>query len=168
MREMTVRICFSQPSLGSVKADDGKFYLPRSPSGQVLFMASWHACNMKFAANILGRHQGTVGEIRWDMAVDGTPRRDGWHRRHLPGDAKRSRYALHESFLSGQVVCLRCAVPAAIGDADLHELMAIAGKYCGLSPARPNEFGRYEVVEVFGSIPAVKDVGPEELQLPRT
>lgn len=167
MREMTVKICFSRPSLGNVKAADGKFYLPRSPSGHVLFMASWHACNMKFAANILGRHQGTVGEIRWDMSVDGVPRKDGWYRRHLPGDLKRARYALHESFVSGQVVSLRCAVPTAIGDEDLRELMSIAGKYCGLSPARPNEFGRFEVVGVSGNMSAV-EVSPEELALPRT
>ena len=149
MRELTVRISFTKHSLGSVKKENGRFLLARNPAGAVTFLASWHNANMRFAAQILGRHQDEVGKILWDIAVDATVKRDSWFRRYyaVTGSA-RQRYVLHESFVPGQVVGIYCVVPAAISDDDFWQLMQLAGRYKGLSPARPGEFGNFEVVSI--------------------
>lgn len=151
MRELTVRIRFTKPSLGNVKQrGTGRFTFARSlGTGAVTFLASWHRANMVFAAKCLGRHQGEVEKICWDINVDGCVPRDSWHRRYYTvSGVNKQRYVLHESFRAGQTVGLNCVVPAAITDDDLWQLMALAGQYRGISPARPGEFGYYEVVSI--------------------
>lgn len=146
MREMTVQIAFTRPSLGNVKSRDGsgRFVMPRSPDGGVMFLASWHAANMRLASQLMARHQDEVGKIVWDLAVVGSVT---WHRRYFQAGNRR-RYALHEAFEAGVAVAINCAAPSSITDEDLKELMAIAGRYRGLSPWRPGEYGRYSVVGV--------------------
>jgi len=100
MRELAVRIRFQTPSLGHVKAKGGlgRFVFPRDPDGHIIFLATWHASNMRFAAQTLMKHQAEVEQIRWDVKVDGLLRPNRWHRRYFSGDSRR--YALHEpSFL---------------------------------------------------------------------
>lgn len=148
MRELTVRIRFTRHSLGNVKAKgkSGRFLLPRSPDGSVLFMPSWHRANMRFAAQVIGKHQDEVGKILWDAKVDGIVRHNNWYRRyHTTGD---SRYILHEAFQPGQIVGLNCVVPAPITDEDLWRLLTVAGQYKGLSPWHPQEFGLYDVESI--------------------
>lgn len=147
MRELTVRIRFTKHSLGNVKRADTRFAFARNPSGFVTFLASWHHANMKLASQLLGRHQDEVGKILWDIAVDGVVRRDSWfHRYYAIGN--RQRYVVHESFVPGQVVGINCVVPNPITDDDLWQLMSLAGRYKGLSPARPGEYGQFEVVSI--------------------
>ena len=153
MREVTVRIKFTKHCLGSVKRDDrtGKFYLPRDPNGSVVFLSTWHAANMRFAAKVFGRHQDEVSKIHWDIAVDGIVRegRDGWYRRYyIVNGAAKERYALHEAFVPGQIVGINCVVPSTITDGDFWQLMEIAGRYRGLSPSKPGEYGHFEVVSI--------------------
>lgn len=150
MREMTVRIRFTRHSLGNVPARDksGRFSLPRSPSGHVTFMATWHKANMRYAATVLGRHQDEVSKICWDIAVDGVPLKDGWFRRFYTTANGRRRYAVHEMFKQGQVVGINCVVPGSITEDDLWQLMQIAGRYRGLSPFRPTEYGLFDVQSV--------------------
>lgn len=150
MRELTVRIRFTKPSLGNAKKDNtGRFVFVRNPNGLVSFLSTWHHANMRFASQILGRHQDEVRKILWDINVDGVVAKDGWYRRYytVSGTSKQ-RYVRHESFKVGQVVGLNCVLPPAISDDDFWQLMHLAGLYRGLSPARPGEFGHYEVVSI--------------------
>lgn len=148
MRELTVRIRFIEPSLGNVRQPGStNFVMPRDTRGVVIFMPTWHAANMKFAAKLLNLHQDEVGKILWDMAVDGVVRRGAWHRRYYQAGARR-RYALHEAFQAGQVIGLNCVVPAAVAEDDLWRLMDMAGRYKGLSPSHPGEFGFFVVESI--------------------
>lgn len=150
MRELTVRVRFTKHSLGNVKAKDGsgRFLMPRNLNGLVTFLASWHHANMRFAAQLLGRHQDEVGKVLWDIQVDGHTRKDCWHRRYYSTGTIKQRYTLHESFMPGQVVGINCVVPAAITDDDLWRLLTTAGKYKGLSPWHPGEYGFFEVESI--------------------
>ena len=164
MRELTVRIRFVSPCLGNAKDGAGNLKFARTPSGDVTFLASWHMDNMRLAARLLGRHQDEVQKILWDVAVDGVVAKgkDRWHKRYFTArDNHRRRFARHECFQPGQVVGLNCLVPNAISDDDLLQLMTIAGKYKGLSPFRPGEFGHYTVesITLRRSVPATPD-GP--------
>jgi hypothetical protein len=150
MRELTVRIRFLSPSLGNVKlpAEDGRYAMPRNQGGQVLFPASWHRANMRFAAQVLGMHHKAVLKICWDVAVDGLVLASSTHRRFYRSRSNRLRFVVHEAFHAGQEVGLNCAVPAEIGDQDLWRLLSCAGRYRGLSPWRPGEYGFFEVAEI--------------------
>lgn len=157
MREMTVRIKFTKHCLGNVKARDGggRFLLPRGPGGQVTFLASWHNANVRFASQILGRHQDEVRRMLWDINVDGVVSRDGWYKRYYRvGD--KQRYALHESYLPGQVIGVNCVVPSAITDDDLWSLIRIAGQYKGISPWKPGTYGLFEVESIRPRRPVVE------------
>jgi hypothetical protein len=152
MRELTIRIRFTVPCLGNVKLRDGsgRFVLPRTPDeSHVMFLASWHNANMRFASELLGRHQDEVQKIGWDIAIDGVVRRR-WERRYYTNPSGVQRYAKHEAFFAGQTIGLNCAVPRTISDDDLLQLMNLAGQYRGLSPWRPGEYGLFEVVSITG------------------
>ena len=147
MRELAIRLRFTKHSLGNVKAKDnsGRFLLPRSNDGPVIFLASWHKANMRFAADLLGRHQDEVGKIHWDISVDGSVLKDKWHRRYYRAQNGKRRYSLHEAFFPGQVVGINAVVPARVTDDDFWRLMNLAGRYRGLSPWKPGEYGFFEV-----------------------
>lgn len=176
MRELTVRIRFTRPSLGNVKEQGGKgrFMLPRDVGGRVTFLSTWHAANLRFAAKVLGRHQDAVGEADWDIVVDGRVRRDGFFNRFLPSRGKRERFVIHEAFMPGQIVGINCVVPATIGDDDFWELLRLAGRYKGLSPFQEKGYGLFEVESIRPRRPAVDSIdqrspergpeGPEEKQ----
>ena len=162
MRELTVRIRFTLPCLGNVRAKkSGKYFLPKNPAKQVTFMATWHEANLKFAAQVLGRHQDEVGKILWDIVVDGrVPHGEaGRHRRYYTGGNKKRRYSQHECFPAGYVVGLNCVVPVAITDDDVIALMNLAGKYKGLSPWKPGEFGHFEVESIHARRPVIQNRG---------
>lgn len=149
MRELTVRIKFTTPSLGNVPqaGKSGRMVMPRNQSGAVMFLATWHNGNMRFAAKVLGKHQDEVDKILWDVAVDSSPHPDRWLKRYYTVKDKQ-RYVIHETFVPGQIVGINCVVPNAITDEDLWRLMNLTGQYKGLSPARPFEFGKFEVVSI--------------------
>lgn len=149
MRELTVRIRFTSHCLGDVKDGSGTYRLPRHPDGFVTFLASWHHKNMRLAAQLLGRHQEEVQKILWDVQVDGAPRsRDHFHRLYYAAGKGRSRYTKHEAYLPGEIVSLNCVVPQTISDDDFLQLMSIAGRYKGLSPWKPGEYGHYKVESI--------------------
>lgn len=149
MRQLTITIEFVTHCLGNVKRADGAFMLPRSPSGAVVFMPSWHQANMRIAAQMLGRHQKQVDQILWSLEAEVRLDDSRWYRRYYrSGNGKTRRYCLHEAILPGQRVKFRCAVPSDISDADVAELMKLAGEYRGLSPWRPGEWGFFRVVDV--------------------
>lgn len=152
MREMTVRICFTKPSLGSVKRQGtSNLVFARTPSGAVAFLPTWHKWNMHFASQLVGKHVGLTNKILWDVNIDGRPRsgEERWYRRYytIP-NGRRSRYSLHEAFQIGHTIGINCVVPTSITDDDFWELMATAGRFRGLSPFLPMEYGLYEVVSL--------------------
>lgn len=157
MRELTVRIKFTSPCLGNVKSfrtfkSKGKrrkrtlFLMPRSPSGKVTFLPTWWQANMKKAAEVLCRYQKDVSEIRFSPEVDGQPRQlpDGAYRRYHESD----RYSPHEAFLADDVVGVSCLVPSSIDDESMWRLMELAGKYYGISPYRPGDYGFFTVESI--------------------
>jgi len=150
MRELTVRIRFREHCIGNAKEANGgyRLLLPRNPFGRIVFPASWHRSNLRFAAQLLGRHQDEAQKILWDVEVDGYVRKGGWFKRQYQTNDGRPRHALHEAFLPGQVVGINCVVPATIPDDDFISLMNIAGRYKGLSPHGPGQFGFFEVESV--------------------
>ena len=146
MRELTVRIRFNQHCLGNVKGRRGNFFLPRDVEEAVVFMPTWHLSNMQLAASIYGRHQTEVRKIHWDPRIDVVLLKDRWYRRTFSrGEGKSPRIAFHEAILPHQVIGINCAVPDSITDDHLISLMTLAGKYKGLSPYKPGQFGRFTV-----------------------
>lgn len=152
MREVTVRIRFTRPSLGNVKSKahrDGCFLFARNADNRIIFLACWHQANMRFATNLLGRHHDAAQEIHWDIAVEGEPvRGHRWFRRYYTTQQQHRRFVQHEAFSEGQIVGINCVVPSSISDSDLFELMKIAGQYRGLSPYAPKEWGHFEVESI--------------------
>jgi hypothetical protein len=161
MRELTVRIEFTSPSLGNKKIKDdtplsGRFVFARSPDGHVMFLPTWWQANMNFAASVQGRHQKLVKSIHWDAFVDGNPKRrmnqDGshtpiWYSRRY-GTARKQRYSLHEAFHEGQIVGINCVVPPKLDDDSFKRLMTTVGQYKGISPFKPGEFGMFRVASL--------------------
>jgi hypothetical protein len=152
MRELSVKIKFTNPSLGNEKDQrTGRFNFQRSAGreGKILFLASWHQSNLRFAADMLGRHHSTVEKICWDIEVDGQVREKCLTRcyyRKKPGG--KERWSTHESLVKGQTIVINCVVPATIDDEDFWSLMNLAGKYKGLSPWQPGKYGHFEVVSI--------------------
>lgn len=161
MRELTVRIEFTSPSLGNVKLKDdtplsGRFVMLRSPDDHVMFLPSWWQANMSLAAKVLGRHHSAVKKIHWDAFVDGIPkRRRLWSGEYEPvwfsryyGNGRKQRYSLHEAFHQGQTIGINCIVPPQIDDESFGRLMGIIGRYKGISPFRPGEYGMFRVATI--------------------
>lgn len=151
MRELAVRLRFTNQSLGNQKQPDGGFVFQRSQGrkGKLLFLASWHQSNMTWAAGVLGRHQEAVKRIFWDIETDAELQARCLVKCFYKKTAtSRMRYSTHEALLVGQTIGINCVVPAEIDDQDFWELLQIAGKYRGLSPWQPGRYGHYEVVTV--------------------
>lgn len=155
MRELIVTIKFTKPCLGSVKkyttdSASGRrwpyFVMPRTPEGSVRFEAHWWRSSMQFAASVLCRHQRAVRDIHFDIAVDGTASGEpkSYYKRYF--DSKR--FVRHEAFLAGDTVRVHCVVPTVISDDDLGSLMDIIGRFRGVSPYGPREYGFFTVVSV--------------------
>jgi hypothetical protein len=152
MRELSVRIRFTAASLGNEKdRKTGRFRFQRSPGpqGKILFLATWHQANLKLAAEMLGRHQEHVRRILWNIEIDAELREKCLTRCYYQKSPQsRMRWSTHESLVKGQTVGINCVVPTEIDDEDFWSLMQIAGKYKGLSPWKPGEYGHYEVVSI--------------------
>ena len=148
-RVLEVRIRFITPSLGNVRGDGGRFYLPRREgrAGPVVFSASWHSANIRSAARSCGLVD--VPLIEWDEVIDGSPCERPWVQRRVDGGRGRPHFAVHESFKAGQVVAFRCSPVSDLGGDRFFELMRYAGRHCGLSPWRGDGgYGRFEVLEI--------------------
>lgn len=157
MRELTVRLKFTSPCLGHVKKQytirtGGKkkkrsyFLHLRNPQGQVIFLPTWWQAIMRNAADVLSRYHKEVKELRFALEVDGQPRPipDQLYNRYYAPD----RYARHEAFWAGDTIGISCLVPDSISDDDFWRLMEYAGRYFGISPCRPGEYGFFVVESV--------------------
>ena len=150
MREVTVRIKFLKHALGHVKVSNGKFEMPRTVEGNVMFLPTWWQASLRTASKLLGRCHKPAGQILWDLSVDGVPSRDYYKR-----FTSKNRFALHEAFWPGQVVGVNCAVPLQINPEDLKTLLEYAGKYCGISPYLPRQYGFFSLVGVYDRLPQI-------------
>ena len=159
MRELQVRIKFTTHCLGAEKRQSrqqGKlrthFEFTRSQDGRVLFLNTWWRTILKKAAQTLCRHQKEIKTVRFSMEVDGDPRpipSELYHRYY-----ETKRFAKHEAFFPGDIVGVTCLVPTKISDEDFYRLLTLAGKYYGISPARPfEEFGFFSVESIRPTAP---------------
>lgn len=147
MREVTVRVRFTSPSLGNQKREDGQFVFQRGPDGRVLFLATWHRGYLQRAAELAGRYQNLVHAIQWDIHLDGRLRRDPWFREFYVRSNRR-RFRLHEAFFPGQIVGVNCVLPRELPLDGFASLMTLAGRYWGASPWQPGKWGFFEVLGV--------------------
>jgi len=155
MRELTVRIKFAKESLGSVRkqivpTNGGKswpcFLMPRTPDGAIRFEAGWWKSSLVFAASVLGKHHRAVKNVHFDVIIDGRTRTDPefLYRRYIESD----RWILHEAFYPGDTIGINCVVPDTIPDEEFWSLMDLVGRYKGISPFGPRQYGFFKVVSV--------------------
>jgi hypothetical protein len=147
VREFNIQIEFSQHSLGHVKQPDGSFKMQRDSHGVVLFMPGWHRSNMRYAGKILGLSNTVSDSVRWDVAIDGQPLKGPLFRRYFVRRGKRC-YTLHETFVPGQVVGINCCVPPSFDEQQLLRMMNLIGRYRGISPFLPTQYGFFNVVSI--------------------
>lgn len=153
MLELETVIRFTSPSLGNrYDSADNVFRFQRSAQfpDRIIFMSSWHAANMRFASQVCGMHHKDVGDIFWDMTVIANVDPLRWFRcyGHQQKAGQRRRWSSHEFLGEGEEVKIRCVVPVSVSTEDFTELLRVAGKYRGLSPWRPREYGRFDVARV--------------------
>jgi hypothetical protein len=153
MRELSVRIRFTTPCLGKEKRHyrdpvSGKtrykFIFTRAPaSSKVVFLPTWWRSIILKAAELSASGHVAAGKIRFGCELDGQPQRELYRRYYSD-----TQFSAHEVFAAGAVVGATCVVPHEISDEEFERLLSCAGKYFGISPARPNEFGYFEVVNI--------------------
>lgn len=154
MRELAVRIRFTKDCLGNVKkyvidSNTGQkwpvFLFPRTPDGAVRFEANWFKASIRFAAEVLCRHHKAVEKIHFDIAiVSDYPPEHNFYKRFF--DSRR--YVKHEAFRPGDVITVNCVVPSEISDEDFKSLMELVGRFKGVSPYGPREYGFFTVEAV--------------------
>jgi len=151
MRELTVRIKFTTACLGNIKKQSAgdrwpSYLMPRTPDGRVRFEAQWWKHSLKFSAEVLCRHQRAVNDIHFDVSVDGKPdiNPENFYRRYLDG----KKFLKHEAFKEGDIIGVNCIVPSQIDDDDFWRLMDRVGRFKGISPFGPREYGFFVVESV--------------------
>ena len=150
MKDYNVQIRFTSPCLGNAKdKESGRFLFARNLTDKILFLSTWHRSNMVMASKLLSSHQDAVKKIHWDTAIDVELREKRWHRVYYKNAVGRERYSVHESIVPGQIATIAFVLPTGFLPDVFVQLMSIAGKYKGLSPWKPGEYGHYEVVDVF-------------------
>lgn len=104
---------------------------------------------MKLAAEMLGKHLETVKRIYWDIEIDAELRDKCLTRcYYVKSPGGRQRWSLHESLVAGQVVGINCAVPDDLSDDDFWSLLQLVGRYKGISPWKPGQYGHFDVVSI--------------------
>lgn len=150
MREVKARICFTKACLGDRKQRaDGTskwpFYLlPRTGDGQVRFEPRWWLAGLRFAAELLGRHQDSVEQVLADARIYCDLSQVGFHQRYL----NEHRYIRHECFPEGARIEIRLVVPTGLPDEGLRRLLEKMGQFRGISPYGAKEYGFFVVEEV--------------------
>ena len=153
MQEVKVLLRFTVPCLGADKrVRNGLgtvFCFPRTPDGQVLFHQTWWRAIVTHAARIKNFPTTTIKKIEWSPVIDGSPRL--WQR-YIQDPSRsanaRPKYAQHEAFLPGRVIGVECVLPVDLSVDMFAALMGAAGKFRGISPYKPGEYGRFTVVSV--------------------
>ena len=152
MNEVTVTIRFIRECLGAERRHlegEGDVFCMHRAGESVIFLPSWWKAITRYAAQVLNQPQSLIDRIDWDPVIVGMPRR--W-RRYFPTEptkaSERRRYAKHEAFRAGDVIYVNCVLPDGLSPADFRSVLETAGKYKGISPYRPGQFGNFQVEDV--------------------
>lgn len=164
MRELVIKLRFTAPCLGRIRKGFTKggearqyFILPRDPvTNKVMFQRQWWLAILKQAAEILCRHQQEIPKIRFHLDIDGEPQPIPQKLFKLHINSRR--YSKHEAYFPGDEISVTCIVPNTISDEDFLKLMQYAGRYYGISPAYPGNYGFFEVISI---TPAVGERGQD-------
>ena len=141
MTEVEATLRFVTHSLGNCRCGQVNRF-PHDPDGRVMFMPTWWASLVRYAAKVLSKHHHAVKEIDWDPFVVGAPLE---YRRYYA----KSRYQRHEAFYPGDSIVVRAVLPDDLDIDDFRELLVLAGRYRGVSPyGNDKQLGRYVVVDV--------------------
>lgn len=154
MEEVSIRLRFNRPCLGSAKRTEGQrtiFKLARDAAHRVMFLPSAWQGLMRYAAKVANEHQALVKLIDWNPIVEMQPATREWRRTIVtqqPG--RRPHYALHEAFLPGDIVEVTAVLPDGMTLDSFQGLMQLAGSYRGFSPFNneTEKFGTFEVISV--------------------
>ena len=153
MQEVKVLLRFTTPCLGAVKRYRNGlgtvFCFERTPGGQVMFPQTWWRAILVHAARIKNIPVTPIRHIEWSPAIDGSPR--PWQRYLQDSDrpeGARRVYAVHEAFMPGRDIGVECVLPVDLTVSTFAALMETAGKFRGISPYKPGEYGRFTVVSV--------------------
>jgi hypothetical protein len=123
------------------------FVFSRTSDGKVMLMPQWWTAILREAAQVVGKHNRHVGDIRFSLEVDGQPRPipKQLYKRYYEAD----KFSCHEAFYPGDVIGVTCLVPDTITHDDLWALLDTAGTYFGISPARwEDRYGRFKIESI--------------------
>ena len=141
MIEVAVTLQFNQYCLGNCRYKTVSRFL-HDANDRVMFLPTWWAAVMRYAAQLLNKHQAAVKHIDWDPVIIGNPRE--YRRFYAQG-----RFTKHEAFYPGDIIEVHAVLPGEITLIDFRELLTIAGCYKGMSPYRPEDkYGTFEVLTV--------------------
>lgn len=166
MIEYAAKLEFTSPCLGNTKkewiAGSGAkrtyFAMPRTSQGRINFQPNWWRSNLRKAAGVLAKAVPSLESVHVDPMILGTPKETQparFFRRYYSGNI----YALHEAFMPGESIGLRIVVPPEIDRDMLWQLFDTSGRFYGISPARPGEFGFFFVTDLALSTSLEKSVG---------
>lgn len=137
--EVIVTLRFITPCLGDERREV-RDMMHRDADGNIVFLQAWWRASLRYAAQAMGRFQGDVDKIQADPVVAG---QTGIYRRFY----NPTSFKEHEAFLSGTTMTARFCLPNTVAIDDFKELLALAGRYVGISPyGYKKNFGRFDVV----------------------
>ena len=141
MTEIEARLRFNNYCLGDCQFGSISAFL-KDPDGNVMFMPTWWAGLVRYAAAVLNRHHRAVKDIDWDPVVRGNFRE---YRRYYT----KGRFRLHEAFYPGDEITVHAVLPDDLPIADFQEMISIGGQYRGISPfGSEKQFGTFTVQSV--------------------
>lgn len=155
MLEYIVTLEFTSPCLGNTRKEWLKggskrvyFGMPRTSQGHINFQPNWWRSNFRKAASVLAKDIPSLDLVLVDPVIRGTPQETNparFYRRYYSS----SIYSLHEAFMPGESIGLRVVAPPELSYDMLLQVLDTSGRFYGISPARPGEFGFFVVVSMF-------------------
>lgn len=154
MLEYQLTIEFVSPCLGNTRKEwsaggRNRHYLalPRTNDGRITFQPTWWRANLRKAAPVLARDLPGLESVMFDALISGTPACTNpaqFYRRYYATKI----YALHEAFLPGERLSVRVLSPPELPVDLLRAALETSGRFYGISPARPGEFGFFQVLDL--------------------
>ena len=147
MRELKARIRFTSACLGSVRktvageaGKQTKFVMPRGADGHVRFEKNWWLSGLRFAAQLINRHQDQVSKVLVDSKVLSDTSVETIFPRRVPKGLVH-----HECFPAGMTVEIHFAVPSEITNEEFKQLLDKMGQFRGISPFGLRQYGHFAV-----------------------